>query len=131
VTRFGAGITYDSIFYIIGGKNIFQGNGYIDIWKNPTVNWPPLYSSFIALFSLITGDAIQAANYVNLIFFSLNIFLVGIILFRITNRSYLYTLVGLLIFSSSLDMYLVHRMAWSEPTFYFFMLLSLFYLSKG
>ena len=29
VTRFGAGITYDSIFYIIGGKNIFQGNGKI------------------------------------------------------------------------------------------------------
>ncbi len=130
INRFGAGITYDSIFYITGGDNIVKGDGYIDIWGKPMVNWPPLYSSFIAFFSLITGSAIQSANYVSIIFFGLNIFLVGIILFRITNNSYWPTILGLIIFSTSFDIYLVHRMAWSEPAFYFFMLLSLFYISK-
>ena len=63
INRFGAGITYDSIFYITGGDNIVKGDGYIDIWGKPMVNWPPLYSSFIAFFSLITGSATLTVLY--------------------------------------------------------------------
>lgn len=123
ITRFGAGISPDSIYYISGARTLVNNLEYLDIFGEPMTHWPPLFPFLISVVSRFNMDTVEVARYLNSVVFGLNIFLMGILLYKVTQKSFLFSIFGLLIFASSIDMYLIHRMVWSEP-FFIFLLLS-------
>jgi len=117
VTRFGAGVSPDSVYYISGARNLVNSNSYLNFFGEPMTDWPPLFSFLISAISYFNIDTAEAARYLNSVTFGLNIFLMGILFYKVTNKSFLYSVLGILIFATSVDMYQIHRMVWSEPFF--------------
>ena len=130
LTRFGAGLSHDSIYYLVGAKSLLSGQGYLNIYGNPMTHWPPMYSMLIAAanYSGLGGDTAESARIVNLFMFFIAIVTFGKILKKITNNDLIVILIGLFIFTSSYDMFLIFRMALSDPTFIALALLSFYTL---
>lgn len=52
---YGAGVSSDSIFYLSGADSLLQGRGYTDFQNQPIIDFPPLYSLTLAVFSAPFG----------------------------------------------------------------------------
>ena len=67
----------DSIYYISVVRNLLEGRGFVTLFEDPYTAWPPLYSIFISLPSLLDLDPRDVAGPINVIVFGFTILVTG------------------------------------------------------
>ncbi|MBL8051435.1 MAG: phospholipid carrier-dependent glycosyltransferase, partial [Anaerolineales bacterium] len=122
----GLGLVDDSIAYIAGARSILNGDGYREAWlasNQPVTHFPPGFSSLLALVGLSGLDPLRGTRFVNALLFGGNIFLLGIIGWKMTKSQI--AGVGLaVLFLVNASMFRVHAVAMSEPLYIFLTLVS-------
>ncbi|HHW47779.1 MAG TPA: hypothetical protein GXX14_04065 [Clostridiaceae bacterium] len=125
-SRFGPGISHDSVAYIYASRSFLNGNGFRYFgYEAPYVQWPPLLPVALALFEILGLDALTASRLINIICLSLTIFFTGVWLDRYVKFRPL-VIVGVLAVLLSIPLTYVSRYTWSEPLFILFATLFLF-----
>ena len=85
-TPYGVGLVSDSVNYINGARSLSQGNGYYrqsgGNTIKPITNFPPLYSIILSVPILFGVNGLDAAWWVSLIFFVLNLIFITAIVWR-------------------------------------------------
>ena len=122
----GLGLFDDSIAYIAGARSILNGDGYRAIWlasSKPVTHFPPMFSSVLALIGLSGLDPLRGTRFVNSLLFGGNIFLLGIIGWKMT-KSQIAGVVLAILFLANASMFRVHSNAMSEPLYIFLTLAS-------
>ena len=116
-SKFGPGISEDSVAYIAAARNILNGKGIsllfdlkgnqLNLWLPRIDNelyhifpWPPLFPFVISIFGFAGFNLIESARWINAILFGANIALILLIIRKYT-RSLL-----LIIFSSIIFIYI-------------------------
>jgi 4-amino-4-deoxy-L-arabinose transferase-like glycosyltransferase len=128
----GLALSDDSIAYIAGARSILNGDGYRAIWlasNKPLTHFPPGFSSILALIGLSGLDPLRATRFVNSLIFGSNIFLLGIIGWRMT-RSQIAGIVLAVLFLVNGSLFRIHTTAMSEPLYIFFTLAAFLSFSK-
>ena len=135
-TRYGAVLAWDAYDYIAAARNLIRGAGYTTYLGDPMVLWPPLYPALLAIVGAILGsDPFLQANIVNALIFGLIVYLGGLLTFRHLSSFPVLAFVGTLTVLFSISLFAVSLVAWTEPLFIVFVLLSIIfvesYLSKN
>jgi len=130
-SRWGAGITTDSVRYIATARNMTSGAGLITHLDGPLVLHAPLYPVLLSAVERVTGiDPFAAAPIVNAVLLGVLVYLSGVLLFRYlpgdTGAVYLAT--GLMVVA--MPILKTSVMAWSEPLFSVFVVAFLVSLSR-
>jgi len=128
-TPLGIGVGYDSVFYLSAADNFLNGSSLsrFDGYGNviPLTHFPPLYPLILAAFSFITqAPADIVARWLSVVFFGVNIYLMGWLVYRYTSSILAGALVSLAAFMSPIFVD-VHLMAMTEPLYLILMLLTL------
>jgi len=90
-SRYGAGVSSDSVAYLAVAQNLRDGNGLYDHSGSPLLSWPPLYPLVLAGLNLSTGlDVFIVGWYLNIFLLGLNLFLSGVIFQRVFSEKPLY-----------------------------------------
>lgn len=125
-SRYGAGVSADATKYLSVAQNLLAGNGLYDHRGAPLLSWPPLYSMILAGLSLLSGlDVFVAGWYFNLFLLGLNIFLSGVIFFRVFSEKLLYAYLTSLFVFLSISSLRIHANISSDP---FYLTLTLGFL---
>jgi hypothetical protein len=125
-SKYGAGVSSDSTKYLSVSQNLLDGNGLYDHKGGPLLSWPPLYSILIAGLSLLTGlDVFVAGWYFNAFLLGLNLFLSGVILWRVFAEKPLYAYLATLFVFLSISSLRIHANISSDP---FYLTLTLGFL---
>ncbi|HET9914403.1 MAG TPA: hypothetical protein VFQ13_21085, partial [Anaerolineales bacterium] len=125
-SRYGAGVASDSTKYLSVAQNLLEGKGLFDHKGGPLLSWPPLYSMILAGLSLLTGlDVFVAGWYFNVFLFGLNLFLSGVIFYRVFSEKLLYTYLASLFVFLSISSLRIHAIISSDP---FYLTLTLGFL---
>jgi hypothetical protein len=61
ISKYGLGISTDSVHLLFGGQNLAAGNGLISYDGSFLTLWPPLYPALLGLVHLVTGTNMLAA----------------------------------------------------------------------
>lgn len=127
--RWPVGVGYDSVVYINGAKSLAAGNGFTQN-SIPITHYPPLYPASLAVVAWITGKDIIASATMTVIFlYGLNIFLAGLLVFRISNS--LLAGSGMTVVLAILPGFVaMHFEAMSEPLFFGLLFLALILLME-
>lgn len=125
-TIWGAGLTTDSVTYLEGARSILA-NGNLE--KIGT-HYPPLYFVLIALGALITGDALVALRWLQVVTIFLNTILFSYVAWKGTYRTLIPTIICTLLFATSMSVLSVHTKAWSEASFCLLALLGFYFLAN-
>jgi 4-amino-4-deoxy-L-arabinose transferase-like glycosyltransferase len=130
----GIGVGYDSVFYLSAADNFINGFGLsrFDGYQNiiPLTHYPPGYPLLLALVSSLAQIPTHiAARWISVILFSINIFLLGWLVYRFTLSETVSWLVAVTAAVSPL-LINVHLMAMTEPLYITLMTLSLFTLHR-
>lgn len=124
--KYGAGVASDSTKYLSVAQNLLEGKGLYDHLNSPLLAWPPLYSIILAGLSWLTGlDVFIVGWYFNVFLSGLNLFLSGVIFYRVFSEKPLYAYLAslfVLLSSASLRM---HATISSDP---FYLTLTLGFL---
>lgn len=128
-SRYGVGISSDSIAYISIAKNILSGKGYLIYGGRPYLFGPPLFPTLLASFSLGIFEPFFIARYINAISFGLIILFSGFWL-RKNIKSISLVILGSVAILLSIPLIKVSAFAWTEPVFILFSLLFLFEMSN-
>src|SRR5688572_17337045 len=124
--KYGAGVSSDSTKYLSVAQNLLAGNGLYDHKGAPLLSWPPLYSIILASLSLLTGlDVFVAGWYFNVFLLGLNIFLSGVIFYRVFSERPLYAYLASLFVFLSISTLRIHANISSDP---FYLTLTLGFL---
>jgi hypothetical protein len=127
-SRWGVGVTHDSIFYLSSASNLVEGNGLqwsaSDGSLHPLTHFPPLYSWVIAFLMISGVPAWQAATWLTGILLGLNIFTAGCLVFHFSRSEILSILVALAL-AVSTSFINLNLIALSEPLFILLVLGSL------
>ncbi len=130
-TPHGMALVNDSINYIDGARNIISGHGYSRVLGDgayaPVTNFPPIYSIILAGFLLAGVDGISATWWLSLVFYGINLILVGWLGYKITT-SRIFGILTALLFVASAPFLNFHTFALTEPIFLFTFFLSLIFL---
>src|SRR5688572_6218281 len=130
-SRYGAGVSSDSTKYLSVAQNLLEGNGLYDHRGLPLLSWPPLYSILLAGLSLATGaDVFVAGWYFNAFLLGLNVFLSGVIFYRVFPNRPLYTYLASIFVFLSLSSLRIHATISSDP-FYLTLTLGLLIAVDG
>jgi hypothetical protein len=125
-SKYGAGISSDSTKYLSVAQNLLEGNGLVDHKGTPLLSWPPLYSMILAGLSLITRlDVFVAGWYFNVFLYGLNVFLSGVIFYRVFLEKPLYAYLACLFVFLCLSALRIHADISSDP---FYLTLTLGFL---
>jgi hypothetical protein len=127
-SRYGVGLTPDSASYLSAARSLASGDGYRTFAGGPYLHWPPLFPTILAGFALVGIEPPTAARLLNALAFGLIILSAGHLLRRTVQTRLLVVLGTASVVSSALLK--VSMMAWSEPLFVLFVLLSLVELSS-
>jgi hypothetical protein len=131
--RNGPAVGGDSVQYIIGARNLLDGNGYSRISGGgeviPITGFPPFFSSVLAVLGLLGLDLIDGASYLNAFLFGGSLFLAGLLIHRATESVWA-TTIGSTLFLSSISLLKFHGMLMSEPLFIFLMMLTIYGLVR-
>jgi 4-amino-4-deoxy-L-arabinose transferase-like glycosyltransferase len=124
-SRYGAGISPDSVGYISAARNLARGHGLVLYDGSPLIEQPPLYPAILALFRLLGIDPLAAARIVSSVLMAVIVYLSGAIARRSFGGSRLW--IGLSVLAALLSRVVseVTVMAWTEPLFICFVLLFL------
>lgn len=119
ITRWGIGLSYDSVSYIAIARDLLSGRGYPTVlWFYRTTHWPPLLPLALAAIGTLRIDPLIGARWLNTGLFAANIALVGAIVNRYGGLFWPSVLASYVILASP-NMLMIHAMAWSEPLFIF------------
>ncbi len=125
-TRWGIGTYPDSLVYIGVARSILNGDGarfLSDAGEFASVTqYPPLYSTVIAVFGMIGVDPLVGSRWLGALLFAANAVLVAYLVYRITS-SYGASLLAAFFALSSFPMVFIHSLALSEPLFIFLVFL--------
>ena len=134
LTPHGAGATPDSVLYLDGARNLLRGFGYVSSLPHdqvhPIRNWPPLFSSTLALIGLSGVDPRIAARWLNSFLMGFNILLTGHLVKRYANGSWLASALAATLLLISYNFLTVHSMILSEPLFVALTLVGFVFLLK-
>ncbi len=128
-TRYGPGISPDSVNYIAAARSLLAGAGFKTFENTPFVSWPPLFPALMALLGLVGIKVIAAARFINALTFGLIVFAAGHLLLRSTTSRKL-ALVGTGSILLSYPLVFASVFAWTESLFALFVVLFLIFLSK-
>ena len=120
----GMGLSDDSIAYIAGARSILSGQGYREAWlasNQPVTHFPPGFSTVLALTGISGLDPLRGTRLINSLLFGGNIFLLGIIGWRMTRSKVMGGVLALLLLLNG-QLFRVHTTAMSEPLYIFFTL---------
>lgn len=120
----GMGLSDDSIAYIAGARSLLDGQGYREAWlasNQPVTHFPPGFSSVLALVGLSGLDPLRGTRFVNALVFGANVFMLGLIGWRITKSQIAGGALALLLLVNG-QLFRVHTTAMSEPLYIFFTL---------
>jgi len=130
-SKFGVGLSPDSIGYISTARNIADGTGVLSYDGNPLVVQPPLYPAILGFIDYLIGiDPVTSTKVVNSIIFCLIIYFGGMLTFKFFSFWPTIAFLGTFIFVFSSALISISTMAWSEPLFILFTLLSFCYFYK-
>lgn len=114
--RYGAGIASDSTKYLSVAQSLLAGNGLYDHLGLPLLAWPPLYSIILAGLSWLTGlDVFIVGGYFNIFLLGLNVFLSGVIFYRVFSEKPLYAYLASLFVLLSVPSLRMHATISSDP----------------
>lgn len=117
-SKYGAGVASDSTKYLSVAQSLLDGNGLVDHRGLPLIAWPPLYSIIIAGLSGLTGwDVFIAAGYLNIFLLGLNLFLSGVIFYRVFHDKILYAYFAVLFVFLSNPSLRIHSVISSDPLY--------------
>lgn len=128
LTSHGIGVGNDSVVYIAGGKNIFNGLGYT--WFNgdgdprPINHYPPLYSFILGFSILLSMPPVEWARIMQLLTMGANILLFGLLV-RLLSQVRFFSLLAGAIFLVSKEIIAPHSWVMSDSLFLLFSLLTL------
>lgn len=116
-SRWGAGISPDSVVYIGAARGLVRGQGFgmpaADGSWEPVAMFPPLFSALLAVVSAWLVDVTVAARWLNAMLFGANILLLA----GLTGGRGWAPAAAAFFALASADLLVVHAMAWSEPAF--------------
>src|SRR5215204_5034552 len=95
-SRYGVGLSADSVTYLSAAQNLLSGRGYTSFDGSPLLVFPPLFST---LFAVVSGGWLTpqtTARWINAVCFSIVIFLSARWLIKRTS-SLLLALLGVLV----------------------------------
>src|SRR5919106_337706 len=125
-SKYGAGVSSDSTKYLSVAQNLLAGNGLYDHRGLPLLSWPPLYSILLAGLSLATdADVFVAGWYFNVFLLGLNVFLSGVIFYRVFLDKPFYAYLASTFVFLSLSSLRIHATISSDP---FYLTLTLGFL---
>jgi len=137
-TRWGPGISPDSITYLFSAENIAAGKGFSVSFEEgeftPVTHYPPLFPLALSFFCKLGSNSLHAASILNSSLFFFTVLLCGLLIYKNTS-SLFYSVICQILITTFLDFQVIHAMVWSEPLFLFLSLLVIFtftsYLEKG
>ena len=121
-TRWGTGLSPDSVTYVRLARNLLAGQGYA------STHFPPLFPAVLAGFGWFGADPLDTARWLNVLLFGANALLLGAMLFRFAHHSAWISICGAVAVLTSSTLIGIHVMAWSEPMFLFLGFAGLFLL---
>lgn len=128
-SRYGIGLSPDSVDYIMGARRLLASNGLRQaVWALP-VEWPPLYSTLLAILWALGIDAFMGARLLSALSFGLITLATGSLVGYYTNSRF-FALLGATSVLVSIPILSVSVMAWSEPLFIFLSILFVWQLSR-
>jgi len=86
----GLGLSDDSIAYIAGARSLLSGDGYREAYlasNGYVTHFPPAFSITLALIGLSGIDPLRAARYLIAFLFGANMFLSGIVGWKMTKSA--------------------------------------------
>jgi 4-amino-4-deoxy-L-arabinose transferase-like glycosyltransferase len=117
----GIGILSDSVDYIWSARNLARGIGLGTLDAHgvfvPMTVEPPLYSALLSVFELTGIGAIAGARWLGAILFGVLLILFGVILARLTDHSFWFTLVGVLLLMVIPATWITTLYAMTEPVY--------------
>jgi 4-amino-4-deoxy-L-arabinose transferase-like glycosyltransferase len=130
----GIGILTDSVDYIWSGQNLAKGIGLgtlngQDQFVPMTVE-PPLYPMLLASFNLLGISSLAAARWLGAFLLGLILVLFGMLLIRLTDRSFWIPLIGVLILFFTAATWITNLYAMTEPIYIALTLLGLLFVDN-
>src|SRR5919107_814145 len=115
-SRYGAGVSSDSTKYLSVAQNVLTGNGLYDHKGSPLLSWPPLYPILLAGLSWLTGvDVLVSGRYFNVLLLGLNVFLSGVIFYRVFSEKPFYAYLASVFVFLSISSLRIHAVISSDP----------------
>jgi 4-amino-4-deoxy-L-arabinose transferase-like glycosyltransferase len=132
-THLGIGISPDSVYYIGGARSLLDGEGFRHPLGDLISHYPPFYPLLLSAISIFGHDPIVMSRWLNAMIFAANIFLTGVIIFRLleekSSSATWLSVVGAILVASSIGMLEIHTMAWTEPLYLLLQLVGLVLLT--
>lgn len=129
-SKYGIGLTGDTMNYIALSTNLLDGEGFVGLGSTPFILWPPGYSFIISFVKLLTGlDYYALLSLINIFSLSSTLIL-SYLIFRQKIESQFLRYYGLGLLLIAPGFYLVWVFAFSEIVFIPIMLLFLFLCEK-
>jgi hypothetical protein len=132
-TRWGIGISTDSVTYVAAARNLLAGHGLVVPAGGgvpvPLTHYPPLYSLLLATFGSAGCDPLVAARWLAALVFGATILLAGHLTDRCGRSGSWTTPLASLLVLLSVPLLHVSTMAWTEPLFILCGLGGLWFLS--
>lgn len=124
----GLGLNDDAVAYVAGARSLMNGDGYREAWllsNGPMTQFPPGFPGMLALIGLITGmDPVRGARLLNGSLFGANIFLMGVLGWRMT-KSRMFGVLASVLYLVTDSLLQIHSTAMSEPFYIFFTLVAI------
>lgn len=128
LTRQGIGVGNDAVVYLAGAENMYEGEGFTwfsgDGTPRPINHFPPLFSVLEGLAFPLAIPVLTWARLIQVALFSINIILIGLIIWNLT-KSIFFAVTTILIFMVSEEVLALHSWAMSDS---FFLTLVLLFL---
>jgi hypothetical protein len=133
-TPLGVGVGYDSMYYINAAEGVRAERGLVKVGSGgdvvPLNHFPPLYPLALALVAaLLDTSAIEAARWLGVFFYAINIGLIGVVVHQATG-SWPAAVIAAVFGLISPKMLEVHLDAMSEPFFFSALLVAFWMLGK-
>jgi hypothetical protein len=124
ISKFGMGVSTDSMQYMFTGLNLSQGRGFITFDGSLFAYWPPLYPSILAAARMLTGlDMFSITQVVQFATYILVSILVSILFLRIFPYHFLFAFLGCFMFDSGPVLLQTFQMVESDYLFLLFILI--------
>jgi 4-amino-4-deoxy-L-arabinose transferase-like glycosyltransferase len=123
IMHYGVGISPDSTCYIDTARNI-QARLSLSCLGHPLTRFPPGYPLLLAVVSVFGSDPLDTAFWLQAFIYGLSSALVAFLVYLSTNKSGPAAIIAQLLFILSPNLLTVHTMAWSEPPYILFLLLT-------
>ena len=128
----GIGVSSDSIAYVGISENLVAGRGLTWLGGGglePVTHFPPLYPIVLAGFQLFGMEGLESARLLSIILFGCNIFLIGLLVWQVTNIGWI-TILGASLAAFSPILIDWHVIAMTEPLFLFLSSIGLYSLIR-